>query len=102
MALVIRLRQNGKKNRQSYRLVVTDRRSPRDGKYVEMLGWYNPFSSEDKSIKVDAERVFFWANQGAIISERVESLLAKAAPDVILKLAEKKKAKKLKRNKKSA
>ncbi len=45
MALKIRLRQQGRNNRPFYRLVVTDVRSPRDGKYVEMLGWYNPFES---------------------------------------------------------
>jgi small subunit ribosomal protein S16 len=44
MALKIRLRQQGRKNRQTYRLVVTDIRNPRDGKYLEMIGWYNPFN----------------------------------------------------------
>ena len=42
MALVIRLRQQGRNNRQTYRVVVVDSRYPRDGKYLEMLGWYNP------------------------------------------------------------
>ena len=46
MALKIRLRQQGRNNRPFYRLVVTDARSPRDGKYVEALGWYNPFEAE--------------------------------------------------------
>lgn len=93
MALVIRLRQFGKNNRQSYRLVVTDRRAPRDGKYLEMLGWYNPFASEDKISQIDGERVFYWADKGAIISERAKVLISKAAPEVIKKLSEKKKIK---------
>ena len=45
MALKIRLRAQGRNNRETYRLVVADGRSPRDGKYMEMLGWYNPFES---------------------------------------------------------
>ena len=46
MALKIRLRQQGRKNRPFYRMVVTDVRAPRDGKYCEALGWYNPFETE--------------------------------------------------------
>ena len=46
MALKIRLRQQGRKNRPFYRLVLTDSRTPRDGKYVEALGWYNPIEKD--------------------------------------------------------
>ncbi len=49
MVLKIRLRQQGRTNRQTYRLVVTDIRNPRDGKYLEMIGWYNPFSQKEKA-----------------------------------------------------
>lgn len=84
MALKIRLRQQGRNNRPFYRLVLTDVRSPRDGKYIEMLGWYNPFEAEiDKGIFVDAERVQHWLNNGAQLSERAESLVTKVAPAII-------------------
>jgi small subunit ribosomal protein S16 len=55
--LVIRLRQQGMNSRQSFRLVVTNERSPRDGKYIEMLGWYNPFGAETKNLQIDVSRL---------------------------------------------
>lgn len=83
MALKIRLRQQGRNNRPFYRLVLTDARSPRDGKYLEALGWYNPFESElEKSISVNAERVQHWLSMGAELSERAQALVAKLAPQV--------------------
>jgi small subunit ribosomal protein S16 len=86
--LKIRLRQQGRKNRQCYRLVVTDIRTPRDGKYLEMLGWYNPFSeTEDCAVKDD--RVQFWLGQGAKLTESALSLIARIAPH----LAKEKRAK---------
>jgi len=89
MALVIRLRQQGRVNRQSYRLVVTDRRAPRDGKYVEKLGWYDPFK-EGKNFVIDAERAAYWLEKGAQPSERAKALLARATPEVLKALYEKK------------
>jgi small subunit ribosomal protein S16 len=84
MALKIRLRQQGRNNRPFYRLVLTDVRSPRDGKYLEALGWYNPFESElDKSISLNEGRIVHWLNLGAELSERAASLVAKIAPTVI-------------------
>jgi small subunit ribosomal protein S16 len=84
MALKIRLRQQGRNNRPFYRLVLTDVRAPRDGKYLEALGWYNPYESElDKSVSVKADRVQHWLNIGAEISERAETLVAKVAPALI-------------------
>ena len=56
MALMIRLRQQGRTNRQTYRLVVTDKKNPRDGKYIEMLGWYNPHEENEKNLFIDALR----------------------------------------------
>lgn len=83
MALKIRLRAQGRNNRPFYRLVLTDVRSPRDGKYLEALGWYNPFETElDKSLSLDAERIQYWLSQGAEISERAVTLIAKVAPHV--------------------
>ena len=95
MALIIRLRQQGKRNRRSYRLVVTDVRSPRDGKYVEKLGFYDPHF--DSAIEVNSERVQYWLEHGAIISDKAKALVARKAPEVIKcfndrKVAKKKKA----------
>jgi small subunit ribosomal protein S16 len=90
MALKIRLRQQGRNNRPFYRLVLTDVRSPRDGKYLEALGWYNPFEAEfEKSVSVKADRIQHWLNIGAELSESAESLVAKAAPAIIRVQAEK-------------
>lgn len=84
MALKIRLRQQGRNNRPFYRLVLTDVRAPRDGKYLEALGWYNPFEAEqDKNLSLDATRIQHWLNLGAEISDSAEALLAKVAPSVI-------------------
>lgn len=84
MALKIRLRQHGRTNRAFYRLVLTDSRSPRDGKYLEMLGWYNPLEAEqDRMISVNAERVQHWLNLGAQLSENAQALLRKSAPSII-------------------
>lgn len=84
MALKIRLRQQGRKNHTVYRLVLTDSRSPRDGKHLEVLGWYNPYGQEmDKKLSVKSERVQFWLDRGAILSERVVSLLKQGSPEVI-------------------
>lgn len=84
MALAIRMRQQGRSNGQTYRVVLTDERSPRDGKYAEQLGWYNPRESEmEKQSYVDAARVDYWIKQGAKVSERVQNLLMRHAPEVI-------------------
>jgi small subunit ribosomal protein S16 len=84
MALKIRLRQQGRTNRQFYRLVVTDVRAPRDGKYVESIGWYNPVEQEeDKILSLDAGRLQYWISQGAQLTETVEALVAKSAPAVL-------------------
>lgn len=84
MALKIRLRMQGRNNRPFFRLVLTDVRSPRDGKYVEALGWYNPFETElDKLVSIDSERVAHWLGLGAQISDCAETLLSKVAPHVV-------------------
>ncbi|MCE5317164.1 MAG: 30S ribosomal protein S16 [Parachlamydia sp.] len=90
MALKIRLRQQGRNNRATYRLVVTDCRSPRDGKYVEMLGWYNPFESvSERTLLVKADRVQHWLDQGAEMSDKAKSLIAQAAPALVRKQVDK-------------
>ena len=83
MALKIRLRQQGRNNRPFYRVVLADVRSPRDGKYVESLGWYNPFETElEKTISLKADRIQYWVGQGAQMSEQVSSLVQKGAPQI--------------------
>lgn len=83
MALKIRLRLQGRKNRPSYRLVLIDSRRPRDGKYHENLGWYNPLEAEaEKNLLIKGDRVAHWLENGAIMSERVAALVKNGAPAV--------------------
>jgi small subunit ribosomal protein S16 len=95
MALKIRLRQQGRTNRQTYRVVVADERSPRDGKYIELLGWYNPYA-EENSFSLNAERISYWLAQGAQISPQVASITTKGAPEVMKEYRSKVEAKKVK------
>lgn len=94
MALVIRLRQQGKNSRRSFRLVVANTRSPRDGKYIENLGFYDPHI--EGSLNIDGERIKYWLDQGALISDRAMILVTKQAPDVIKEYVAKQQTKKLK------
>jgi small subunit ribosomal protein S16 len=88
--LVIRMRQQGANSRQSFRLVVTDERRARDGKYIEMLGWYNPFAEAAKNLQIDVLRLQHWLNVGASISDRVVALLNRVAPEVVRQWTQKK------------
>lgn len=84
MALKIRLRQQGRTNRPFYRLVVADVRSPRDGRFVEIVGWYNPFEPEgERHLAVDQERIQHWLDQGAEITPKAEALVERAAPEIV-------------------
>ncbi len=93
MALVIRMRQQGANSRQRFRIVVTDIRYPRDGKYVEKLGWYNPFGPNQKNYFLDVERLQYWVGNGAQVSDRVKSLVKAMAPDVVKQMTAKQVAK---------
>jgi small subunit ribosomal protein S16 len=73
----IRLMRVGMKGAPSYRVVVADARSPRDGRIIENIGWYNPLT-EPSTIKIDAERAKHWLGVGAQPSESVLSLLRRA------------------------
>lgn len=90
MALIIRMRQQGAKGRQSFRVVLTDARSPRDGEYKEKLGWYDPFGGEGKTYHLDVARIQHWLNLGACVSGRVKALVRRAAPEVLKELSAKK------------
>ena len=94
MALVIRMRQQGASSRQRFRIVLTDVRNPRDGKYVEKLGWYNPFAEEGKNYQLDVPRIQYWIGLGAQISDRVKTLVKKCAPEVVKEMSAKVVAKK--------
>jgi small subunit ribosomal protein S16 len=96
MALKIRLRQQGRKNAQTYRVVVADAKVRRDGKYVEKLGWYLPTETEN-NCSLDGERVKYWVGLGAQMSEQVETLMAQVAPEVLKELRQGREAAKLKK-----
>ncbi len=72
--LVIRLRRAGSKNRQFYRVVVTEGRSARDGRFVETLGHYNP-RTKPETLVLDRERVDHWIKAGATPSDTVRTLI---------------------------
>lgn len=76
MAVKIRMRVQGKRNRAFYRIVVTDSRAPRDGKYIESLGWYNPFEEENKA-QVNAERLQYWLSVGGQMTPKVAAVVKK-------------------------
>src|SRR3989338_11511159 len=90
MTLIIRMRQQGASSRQCFRIVITDSRHPRDGKYVEKLGWYNPFAPNEKNYFLDVPRVQYWLDMGAQISDRVKTLVKRSAPEVVRQMSEKK------------
>jgi small subunit ribosomal protein S16 len=70
----IRLRRMGKKKQPSYRIVVADSRMPRDGRYIESLGHYEPMT-EPSTIKIDKERALYWLKNGAQPSRQVQNLM---------------------------
>jgi small subunit ribosomal protein S16 len=74
MAVKIRLKRTGMKKAPSYRVVVADARSPRDGRIIENLGWYNPLV-EPSAIHIDEEKVLGWLKNGAQPTESVAQLL---------------------------
>lgn len=76
MAVSIRLRREGAKNRPYYKVVVADSRSPRDGKFIEVLGTYDPKRSGHNS-SLNVERAEYWVSKGAQPSDTVRSLIKK-------------------------
>jgi small subunit ribosomal protein S16 len=76
MAVSIRLRREGSKNRPYYRIVVADSRSPRDGKFVEIIGTYDPKQTGQNS-SFSVERAEYWISKGARPSDTVRSLIKK-------------------------
>lgn len=77
MSVKIRLRRTGAKKQASYRIVVADSRFPRDGRFIEELGYYNP-RTEPSTVKVDAEKAKKWIANGAQPTDTVRALLKKS------------------------
>ena len=77
MAVKIRLTRLGSKKAPFYRVVVADSRFPRDGRFIEEIGYYNPLT-EPAEIKIDAEKAQTWLKNGAQPTDTVKSLLKKA------------------------
>ena len=77
MAIAIRLSRGGAKKRPYYRIVVADSRSPRDGKYLEQIGTYNPLLAKDDAsrVKLNEDRARYWVGVGAQMSDRVARFL---------------------------
>jgi small subunit ribosomal protein S16 len=77
MSLMIRMARAGTKKRPVYHIVVADKRSPRDGRFIERLGYYNPLMSKDKPerLKLDLEKAKSWLDKGAQPSDRVMRFL---------------------------
>jgi small subunit ribosomal protein S16 len=76
LAVKIRLRRMGKRGQPFYRVVVADSRSPRDGRFIETLGYYNP-RTDPPTVKIDEEKALLWLSRGAQPTETAESLLEK-------------------------
>ena len=76
MAVKMRLRRIGAKKAPFYRVIVADSRSPRDGRFIEEIGYYNPLT-DPVEIKIDAERAREWIKTGAQPTETVRALLKK-------------------------
>ena len=72
----IRLRRMGRRNRPFYRVVVADSRSPRDGKFIDIIGHYNPLT-DPATISIDGEKALKWLKYGAQPTDTVRSLLVK-------------------------
>ncbi len=74
--VAIRLARGGSKKRPFYHVVVSDSRSPRDGRYIERLGFFNPRASgKEEELRLDSARIDYWMSQGAKPSERVAKLI---------------------------
>lgn len=77
MSVKIRMRRMGSKRKPFYRIVVADSRMPRDGRFIEEVGYYNPLTNPD-AVKLEEDKIFEWLEKGAQPSDTVRSLLSKA------------------------
>lgn len=88
MAVKLRLKRGGAKQRPFYRIVAADSRSPRDGRFIETIGTYNPIP-ENYEVKIDEEKALYWLKNGAQPTDTVRSLLSKQG--ILAKYADSKK-----------
>ena len=98
--VTIRLSRAGAKKRPYYHITVTDSRKPRDGRFIERVGFFNPIAQgKDVRLSIDHERVDYWVGTGATLSERVESLIkeSKLTPEGLVEIQEKKEQLRLKK-----
>ena len=98
--VTIRLSRAGAKKRPFYHITVTDSRKPRDGRFIERVGFFNPIAQgKDIRLSIDHERLNYWVGTGAKLSERVESLIkeSKLSPEELIKAQEKKEQLRLKK-----
>ena len=79
--VVLRLKRMGRANRSFFRLNAMDQRSPRDGRVIEELGWYDPIAPEDKQLQLKTDRIDYWLSVGAQPSSTVKSLLRRVGVD---------------------
>ena len=78
--VVIRLARGGAKKRPFYNIVVTDSRSRRDGRFIERVGFYNPIASaNEEALRISLDRISFWQERGAKVSDTVAGLVKRAA-----------------------
>ena len=77
MSVKIRMRRMGSKRKPFYRIVVADSRMPRDGRFIEEVGYYTPLTNSDE-VKLEEDKIFEWLEKGAQPSDTVRSLLSKA------------------------
>ena len=89
MAVKLRLKRMGSKQKPFYRIVAADARSPRDGRFIETVGTYNPIR-KPAEVTVDEEKALKWLNNGAIPTDTVRSILSKEG--IMAKYAEAKKS----------
>lgn len=78
MSVTIRLRREGSSKRPRYRVVVADSRAPRDGRFIEVIGHYNPVT-QPPTVRIDREKASAWISKGAQPSNTVKKLIAVAA-----------------------
>ncbi len=76
MAVKIRLTRMGAKKKPFYRLVAADSEAPRDGRFLEILGYYDPMK-EPAQVKIDEQKVNYWLGKGAMVSDSAKALLKK-------------------------
>ena len=82
--VVIRLSRGGAKNRPFYNIVVADSRNPRDGRFVERVGFYNPLAKEgEEAVRIAMDRLTYWQGKGAQASDTVTRLIKKFGKKVV-------------------